>query len=75
MISRTGSTRKVEYLLDPAAVEGNEAERNFAFADTYRMLNQRISIFVNLPLKKLDLLSLQRQLDEIGNTRDVKEST
>jgi protein-tyrosine-phosphatase len=51
---------------DPAAVEGNEAERHFAFADTYRMLNQRISIFINLPLQSLDRLSLQRRLDEIG---------
>lgn len=59
---------------DPAVVEGNEAERNFAFADTHRMLNQRISIFVNLPLGSLDQLSLQRRLDEIGKTRDLKES-
>jgi protein-tyrosine-phosphatase len=59
---------------DPAAAEGNEAERRFAFADTYRMLNQRISIFVNLPLRSLDQLSLQRRLDEIGKTRDLKES-
>ena len=55
---------------DPAAVEGNEAERHFAFADTYRMLNQRISIFINLPLQSLDRLSLQRRLDEIGK-KDV----
>ena len=27
---------------DPAAAEGTEAERHFAFADTYRMLNNRI---------------------------------
>lgn len=59
---------------DPAAAEGNEAERRFAFADTYRMLNQRISIFINLPLSGLDQLTLQRQLNEIGKTRDFKES-
>ena len=34
-----------------------------------RMLNQRISIFVNLPLDKLSKLSLQKQLDEIGRLR------
>ena len=51
---------------DPAAVEGNEAEQNIAFADAYRMLFNRISIFVNLPLTSLDRLSLQRRLDEIG---------
>ena len=54
---------------DPAAVEGTEAERAFAFDDTYRMLNQRISIFVNLPLDSLSGLSLQKQLDQIGASR------
>ena len=51
---------------DPAAVEGNEAEQRIAFADAYRMLFNRISIFVNLPLTSLDRLSLKRRLDEIG---------
>ena len=53
-------------LPDPAAVEGTEAERALAFDDTYRMLFQRISIFVSLPLASLSKLSLQKQLDEIG---------
>ena len=53
-------------LPDPAAVEGTDAERALAFADTVRMLTQRISIFVNLPLRELTKLSLQQQLDEIG---------
>jgi hypothetical protein len=47
-------------LPDPAAATGNEAERRLAFADTYRMLTNRISIFVNLPIKSLDQLSLQK---------------
>ncbi len=51
---------------DPADVQGNGAERALAFANTYRMLNNRISIFVNLPLASLDKLSLQRKLDDIG---------
>jgi protein-tyrosine-phosphatase len=56
-------------LPDPAAQTGNEAEIRLAFADTFRMLNNRISIFVNLPLKSLDRLSLQRHLDTIGKTQ------
>ncbi len=56
-------------LPDPAAVVGTEAERRFAFADAYRMLNNRIGIFVNLPLRSLDKLGLQKRLDEIGNTQ------
>jgi len=53
-------------LPDPAAAEGSEAERRLAFAETYRMLANRISIFVNLPLASLDRLSLQKRLDAIG---------
>jgi arsenate reductase (thioredoxin) len=53
-------------LPDPAAVEGTEAEKHLAFADTYRMLNNRISIFTSLPVHSLDRLALQRHLDEIG---------
>jgi protein-tyrosine-phosphatase len=55
-------------LADPTRAEGNEAERRFAFADTLRMLNQRISIFISLPLDSLDKLTLKRRLDEIGRS-------
>ena len=51
---------------DPSAAEGTEAERRYAFAETYRMMNQRIDIFVNLPLDSIDKLSLQKRLDAIG---------
>lgn len=51
---------------DPAAVEAAEAEARRAFFTAYSQLGQRISIFVNLPLTRLDSLSLQRKLDEIG---------
>ena len=53
-------------LPDPAAVQGSDAQKALAFADTYRMLSNRIGIFVNLPLSRLDKLSLQKKLDEIG---------
>ena len=56
-------------LPDPVKAQGTEAERNLAFADTMRMLTQRIGIFVNLPLDKLSKLSLQKQLEEIGRLR------
>ena len=51
---------------DPAAVEGTEAEKRLAFADSYRMLNNRISIFTSLPMDMVDRLALQKRLDEIG---------
>jgi arsenate reductase len=55
-------------LPDPAKAQGSEAERTLAFADTMRMLNQRIGIFVSLPLAKLSKLALQKELDRIGRT-------
>ena len=55
-------------LPDPAAAEGTEAERRLAFAETLRMLRNRIGVFVNLPIKSLDKLSLQNRLREIGRT-------
>ncbi|MCW2308266.1 arsenate reductase ArsC [Rhodobium gokarnense] len=51
---------------DPAAAEGTEAERRYAFADAYRMLSHRISVFVNLPITSLDNLTLKKKLDAIG---------
>ena len=51
---------------DPAEATGNAAEIALAFKDTYRMLERRISIFVSLPLRSLDQLSLQSKLREIG---------
>ena len=60
-------------LPDPAAVEGNEAERRLAFAETLRMLNNRIGAFVNLPLRSLDKLTLQRRLQDIGKDQPSRE--
>lgn len=51
---------------DPSETKGSDAVIAAAFADTHRMLYQRISIFTNLPLASLDSLALQRQLDAIG---------
>ena len=54
---------------DPAAVEGDEVTRMMAFRQAFRELQNRIQIFVSLPLNSLDRLKLQRQLDEIGRAR------
>jgi protein-tyrosine-phosphatase len=51
---------------DPAAVEGTPVEIALAFAGTYRMLDNRISVFANLKMSGLDRLSLQKHMTEIG---------
>ncbi|WP_260517434.1 arsenate reductase ArsC [Aliiroseovarius sp. M344] len=53
---------------DPAKVEGSEAVRRVAFSETYRMLRNRISVFVDLPISSLDRMALKRRLDDIGDT-------
>jgi arsenate reductase (thioredoxin) len=53
-------------IADPADAIGTEAEIMQAFREAYRLLNQRISIFVALPLRSLDALSITAKLREIG---------
>lgn len=56
---------------DPAAViDGSPAEIAAAFSDSYGRLQNRITVFVNLPFQGLDRLSLQKRLESIGNTPD-----
>lgn len=59
-------------LPDPSVATGSEAEKRVAFADTHRMLHQRIDIFCNLPLASLDRLKLQQELDRIGSVRAIE---
>jgi arsenate reductase len=51
---------------DPAAVQGTGLEKEAAFAAAFRYLKNRISIFMNLPLRSIDSLSLGAKLREIG---------
>ncbi|MFM9967028.1 MAG: arsenate reductase ArsC [Burkholderiales bacterium] len=53
-------------LPDPTAVEGSDEEKREAFSTIFRQMSARIGIFTNLPMDKLDKLSLQKKLNEIG---------
>ena len=53
-------------VLDPPAAQGSSAEVALAFKDAYRMLHQRIAVFMALPIRSRDQLSLQSKLKEIG---------
>ena len=54
---------------DPAHVEGEEARRT-AFKHASEQLARRIQLFMNLPIEKLDKLTLKEKLSEIGRIRD-----
>ena len=55
---------------DPAAITGSDQEIAHAFKDALRVLQRRIEMFANLPVKSLDKMSLKKHLDEIGQTKD-----
>lgn len=59
---------------DPSAATGTDAEIALAFAEAYRQLNSRITLFCALPMASIDRLSLQRRLDEIGQSKATDES-
>jgi arsenate reductase len=54
---------------DPAAVGGLEIEQSHAFRETLRGLENRIRLFVALPVGSLDRMSLARQVAAIGRLR------
>jgi protein-tyrosine-phosphatase len=58
---------------DPAAVEGSDEQKRRAFFKAYTELSHRLSIFVSLPMDKLDRLSLQKRLDEIGKVNETAQ--
>jgi arsenate reductase len=51
---------------DPAAFVGPDVEKRALFADVFRQIENRIKIFAALPLEKLDRLTIQRQVRELG---------
>ncbi len=53
---------------DPAAVHGSATEIDKAFRDAFFILDRRISLFLCLPIKALDSLSLKKELDNIGQS-------
>ena len=51
---------------DPAAVEGTDDQKAKAFLATAITLRRRIELLLSLPLGSLAGLSLQREIDQIG---------
>ena len=53
-------------VVDPAAVQGSEAEKRGAFSDAFALLAARIDRVVGLPLETLDAAAVRRRLEQIG---------
>jgi protein-tyrosine-phosphatase len=59
---------------DPAAATGDDEAKRKAFFRAYNELTTRISLFLNLPVDKLDRLTLKRKLDDIGRVSAAAKS-
>jgi arsenate reductase (thioredoxin) len=53
---------------DPAAVAGNDIDKERAFVTAFRYLRNRISLLVSLPVGSLSRLALTSRLQDIGRS-------
>jgi arsenate reductase (thioredoxin) len=51
---------------NPAAVSGSAKEIERAYRDAFTTLDRRISLFLSLPLTSIDMLKIQKELENIG---------
>jgi len=51
---------------DPALAKGTGEQIESAFRDAYLLLERRISLFLSLPLRSLDKLTIQTEINRIG---------
>ncbi len=51
---------------DPAAVTGSPDEIERAYREAFMSLDRRIGLFLALPLARLDKLSIQKHIEQIG---------
>ena len=55
-------------IADPAAADGTDAEKAFAFLKALKELETRIKLFTSLPIDSLDRMTLQAKLRDIGKS-------
>ena len=60
-------------LPDPVKVEGSDTEKSLAFHQTYGVLRKRMTRFTNLPIASLDRMSLQKAVDDLGQSQKQGE--
>jgi arsenate reductase (thioredoxin) len=56
---------------DPAAVQGTEMEKKFAFSQAFKAMDRRIKLFLSLPIASIDQLRIKERMDAIGKTNDA----
>ena len=54
---------------DPSQAKGTEEERRRVFHKVFQQITARIQLFLSLPMEKLDALSLQQRLKDIGESK------
>lgn len=52
---------------DPADFDGDDANKLRVFDKTFRELSNRIHLFINIPIEKLDRMALEQKVKEIGS--------
>jgi arsenate reductase len=61
-------------IADPAAAEGSDADKAFAFRKALKELESRIKLFVQLPIATLDQIALREKLWAIGQQPTTAEA-
>jgi arsenate reductase (thioredoxin) len=61
-------------IADPAAVEGSDADKAFAFRKALKELETRIKLFTELPIASLDQMTLREKLRAIGRQPATAEA-
>lgn len=60
---------------DPAAVTGTDLQKEAAFVAAFKLLRNRISVFISLPIASLDSMTLRSRLDGIGQMDGADRSS
>jgi protein-tyrosine-phosphatase len=55
-------------IADPAAAQGSDTDKAFAFRKALKQLETRVKLFINLPIDSLDSMTLQAKLGDIGKS-------
>jgi len=58
---------------DPG-VSGTDEEKRQSFQKVFNFIMNRVRLFSNLPLEKLDSMAIKREMDHIGAIQDTHES-